>query len=222
VRWIVVSLAILGAGLLVAACSSQPVDEHDRGVELAQDRLWEDAIAEFDTAIEVDPDPRTYLARGTAHGQIGFDLLLQDLDADGASEEFDLALADLNRAIELEPTLAVAWSERAAVHAQQLDFDLADQDLQAALAVVGDGPLRLGIAELIYQGDGDLPEGQLTPSLCGDLSTVEERLVVQDGEPTRVDMLIFSGDLTTEEKMECGVLLASGYSVTPLWERILD
>ena len=63
-------------------------------------------------------------------------------------------------------------------------------------------------------------EGEVAPCLCDGLSAVEERTVSMDGELEQVEMVIFSGDLTAEEKMECGVLLVSGYTVTPLWERI--
>lgn len=206
--------------LLASACTSPVTEEHNRGVELADQGRWEEAIVELDMAIELEPDPLTYLARGTAHGQIAFNFLLQQRDATGAAKEFEMALADLDRAIELEPTLPEAWSERAAVYAQQLEFDRAVEDLQVALALVEDGPLRIGLAELIFQGDGELPEGELTPSLCDELSTIEERTVSMDGELEQVEMVIFSGDLTAEEKMERGVLLVSGYTVTPLWERI--
>ena len=70
------------------------------GVTHSEAGRWQDALAEYDAAIERDPNLfLAYVNRAAAHGGLG---------------DHAAALADASRAIELDPTYAAAYVNRAA------------------------------------------------------------------------------------------------------------
>src|ERR1700738_1296223 len=83
----VFALMIRAAGPLQA--KRKGGDHLEKGVELAQQKQYDAAIAEFTKAIEADPkDARTYSNRGTAYRATG---------------KFTEAIADYSKAIEVSP-----------------------------------------------------------------------------------------------------------------------
>jgi tetratricopeptide (TPR) repeat protein len=168
--------------LLAAACASEGMKHHNRGVELADQGRWEEAIVEFDKAIELDGDPLSYMARGTSYGQL---------------DDFTQAIDDFDKAIELDPSLGDAYAERAATYILLGDTEQALADLQTALSIVDDDSIRAGIKVLIEELGGELPEGELSRKRCEELSDVKPG-----------NLIVFEGDLTDEEKIECARLLS--------------
>ncbi len=176
--WTIATLVLI----VLAACTSEGVKHHNVGIELADQGRWEEAIVEFDRAIELDGDPLSYMARGSSYG---------------ALDDFDQALADLDKAIELDSGLGEAYGERGAVYALAGDTERALADLQMALSLVDDDQARAGIKVLIEVLGGELPEGELSPKRCAELATENPGGII-----------VFEGDLTVEEKIECGRLLS--------------
>src|SRR2546430_2285441 len=83
-------------------------DHLARGVELAQQKQYDAAIAEFDKAVEADPkDPRNYTNRGTAYR---------------ASGKFAEAMADFSKAIEVAPQDYFGYMERSQTELMQNNF----------------------------------------------------------------------------------------------------
>ena len=176
--WTIATLVFI----VLAACTSEGTKHHNRGVELAEQGRWEEAIVEFDKAIELDGDPLSYMARGITYG---------------ALDDFDRALADLHKAIELDSGWGEAYRERGAAYALTGDTEQALADLQMALSLVNDDQARAEIKVSIEVLGGELPEGELSPKRCRELATEN---------PGRIT--VFEGDLTVEEKAECGRLLS--------------
>ena len=76
----------------------------------------DDAIADFDHAIHLNPDfPRSYHLRGLAKEKQG---------------TFVEAIADFSKAIELDPEYAAAYYSRATLHSKMGNEDLAVDDIQ--------------------------------------------------------------------------------------------
>ena len=83
-----------------------------RGIELAQQKHFDEAAAEFTKAIEANPkDPRGYANRGTAYRQ-GARAAVAAGDSEGASTRYQSAMADFAKYIELAPKDASGYIER--------------------------------------------------------------------------------------------------------------
>ena len=115
-----------------------PYEIADRGWASFDAGNFGDAMAEFDLAIELDPNNADfYDGRGWA-----FYLL----------EEYDLALADLDQAIELDSNVPAFHTDRGVVHNSLGEFELALADFDQALALepdeflLADTLMNLGIA----------------------------------------------------------------------------
>src|SRR5690349_13505394 len=84
-----------------------------RGIELAQQKHFDAAVAEFTKAIEANPkDARGYANRGTAYRQ-GARAAIAAGDQEGASTRYQSAMADFSKLVELAPKDASAYLERA-------------------------------------------------------------------------------------------------------------
>src|SRR6188508_1139801 len=83
-----------------------------RGIELAQQKHFDAAVAEFTKAIEANPkDPRGYANRGTAYRQAARTAMAAG-DQEGASTRYQSAMADFSKFVELAPKDASAYLER--------------------------------------------------------------------------------------------------------------
>ena len=98
---VILSLA-LALVLAVSGCSSEAEKHYNAGVELQEQGQLEEAIAEYDEAISLDPGfALAYCNRGVAYND---------------KNEFARAIADFDKAIELDPELARAYGNRAHSH----------------------------------------------------------------------------------------------------------
>src|SRR5205823_14031977 len=95
-----------------------------RGIELAQQKQYDAAIAEFTKAIKENPkDPRGYANRATAYR---------------ASNRLPDAIADFSKAIEVAPNYEVAYRERGNTQVMQSQFDAALPDFDKAIELKPD------------------------------------------------------------------------------------
>ena len=132
-------VALLVSGLLAPlhAKSKGGGDHLAKGVELAQQKQYDAAIAEFTKAIEANPkDARGYTNRGFAYR---------------ASGKIAEALADFTKAIEVDPKDTIAWTEKARTELMQNQFDLALADASKAVELKPDDAMGYslrGFAEM--------------------------------------------------------------------------
>jgi tetratricopeptide (TPR) repeat protein len=97
-----------------------------RGIELAQQKNFDGAVAEFTKAIEANPkDPRGYTNRGTAYRA-------------GNPPHLAEAFADFSKAIEVAPKDEVAYRERGMTAVMQNQFDAALPDFDKAIELKPD------------------------------------------------------------------------------------
>ncbi len=125
----------------------------DRAVDYMDQGDYERAIADFNQAIQLEPDfVLAYVFRGAAFTRLGeYDLAFKDLDQAiqlnpnsaiaysyrGTTYdylgEYDLAIADQDKAIELEPTYVEAYNERGIAYADKGDYERALADYSKAI-----------------------------------------------------------------------------------------
>src|SRR5438132_10887228 len=104
-----------------------------RGIELAQQKHFDAAVAEFTKAIEGNPkDPRGYANRGTAYRQAARTAVAAG-DQEGASTRYQSALADFSKYIEVAPKDAFAYLDRCESEVELKQYDAALADLNKAL-----------------------------------------------------------------------------------------
>ena len=91
-----------------AASGSDASSHVNKGVELAQQRKYDEAIKEFNAAIEANPkSAKAYLNRGTAYR---------------ALQKYDEAMADFAKAIEIAPKDEMGYIERGQTFVMQKQY----------------------------------------------------------------------------------------------------
>src|SRR5207245_8986551 len=86
---IIFSLTILGAEAKPPAGSSDASSHVNKGVELAQEHKYDEAIKEFSTAIEANPkSAKAYWNPGTAYRALG----AQHMTSQSAAQEYDAGM----------------------------------------------------------------------------------------------------------------------------------
>ena len=104
-----------------------------RGIELAEQKHYDAAVAEFTKAIEANPkDPRGYINRGTAYRQGGRAAEAAS-DIEGAVPRYTSAVGDFSKVIELTPKDAAGYLERGQTEYILKQYDAAVTDLNKAL-----------------------------------------------------------------------------------------
>lgn len=92
-----------------------------RGMANVENRRYEDAIVEYNQAIEMTPGfGHTYTLRGVAYGEL---------------EKYDQALKDHCRAIELDPNNAVAYYNRGVIHEKMNQAEKAVRDYTTSIGL---------------------------------------------------------------------------------------
>ena len=109
-----------------------------RGIEMAQQKNYDGAVAEFTKAIQANPkDARGYTNRATAYRQAA-EAAERTGDSAGAATRYSAALADFSKAIEVAPKDEVAYRERGMTAVMQSQFDAALPDFDKAIELKPD------------------------------------------------------------------------------------
>lgn len=109
---------------------------NDEGARLLAEGRFEEAITEFDAAIELDPDIALACTnRGVAHFQLG---------------NFEQALADLDRAIDLDQRNPLWHARLGIVYAELGDPEQARRELETAHSLASD-PLKRTIEQIMRE-----------------------------------------------------------------------
>ena len=140
---LVVSSLIMAA-LVLASCATAVTEEeraaveHDeRGIALALVGLYEQAVIEFNKAIELDPEYAiAYNNRGNAYWN---------------ESNFNRALADYDKAIELDPEYAEAYGNRGFVYYLKGELTKAINDLEKCLELSDDPRVVAKAQQLLDQ-----------------------------------------------------------------------
>ena len=132
-KTITIATASLLCFAAIQPCLGKPpkggADHMQRGIELAQQKQYDAAIAEFAKAIEANPkDPHGYTNRGTAYRQAARAAEAAG-DAAGAATRYTAALADFSKLIELAPKDASGYLERGQTESIMKQYDAALADL---------------------------------------------------------------------------------------------
>jgi tetratricopeptide (TPR) repeat protein len=114
-----------------------------RGIALSRKREFDRAIADFSTALRIDPDDaRLYNLRGVAYRRKG---------------EYDNAIADYNAALRLNPRDSTAWNNRAVAYRWKGDYDRSIADANSAIRLDPDYALAYGMRSIAYRLKLDFP-----------------------------------------------------------------
>jgi tetratricopeptide (TPR) repeat protein len=123
-----------------------------KGIELASAKQFDQAIAEFNKAVEGAPDdPRCYHDRGTAYRAAARVAELAG-DQAGASAKYTSAITDFSKEIELAPKDAAGYAERSQTQDLIRQYDAALADANKALELKPDDPSAIKFRGFAYVG----------------------------------------------------------------------
>lgn len=110
--------------LFALACMNPALEHVQQGTAYREQGKFDEAIAEYTKAIELDPDLAVaYNNRGCAYSW---------------NKDYENAMADLSRAIELDPMQASAYLNRGSLYIGQDEEDKAIADLEMVIALAQD------------------------------------------------------------------------------------
>jgi len=120
-------LILMGLALFISTCAPHPPTDIEKdqaqvyinqGVAWAEKGDFDNAIADFTKAIEINPNhAKAYNNRGLAYG---------------GKQEYDSAISDFNKAIEINPAYAGAYNNRGIAHYAKGEHDKAWEDVRKA------------------------------------------------------------------------------------------
>jgi tetratricopeptide (TPR) repeat protein len=196
-----ITIACLLLALLAVACDTltEATKHNNIGAELSNEGRWEEAIAEFDKAIDLDPDyAMAYYNRGlTYHKLEKHDQAIADygkaIELDpGYSEahynrghaffeldEYGLAIADFDKAISLDPDDAEAYVNRGSAYAKLGERDQAIADYEKALTLTTDPEVVALVRENLQEVRGQ-EAGTALASPAATMSVAEYKEWVND------------------------------------------
>jgi tetratricopeptide (TPR) repeat protein len=133
---LVACLAAFALAPFAQAADSPPTAHANKGVQLAQQGAFEEAIAAFTKAIEANPkDVRFYKDRGGVYL---------------TTRRFQDAVNDFTKVVELAPKDYAGYSLRGAAQSELLQLDPALADLNKALELKANDPQTLERRGLVY------------------------------------------------------------------------
>lgn len=122
--------SILGCLILLTGCGqTAPTwqEQYDLGLRYLSEGNYEEAIIAFTAAIEIDPkQPLAYVGRGNAY-----------IGSGETSENLTAALADYEKALELDETLADVYVKLADIYISMQDRDAAIATLLRGKEITG-------------------------------------------------------------------------------------
>ena len=121
------------------------VSASNDGVKLMLDRRYAEAQRRFEEAIALDE------RLAEAHNNLAFSLRMQ------GRHNFDRALAEYRRALEINPRLAQAYMYRGVLHAQSGNMEGARRDLETLRGL--DGALAVKLEKAIADASRDDRDG---------------------------------------------------------------
>jgi tetratricopeptide (TPR) repeat protein len=135
-----VSLLLLFVLLFAASTISGQTtaeDYYKRGQEKFSQQKYNEAIADYSKAIELDPAyVYAYVFRGSSRNVL---------------KDYDAAIEDVTKAIELDPKYYLAWSVRANAKYGKKDFEGAIADFSSSIEVFPKDENRLMLGNVYYR-----------------------------------------------------------------------
>lgn len=152
---IILALSVLGGTLACGPSSeTQSILHSNQGNALARQGNYDEAMVEYNTAIELNPKNATaYSNRGINYSNL---------------KQWELAIADFNKAIELDPKKANAYANRGTAYANKGLIDLAIADYNKAIEVSTDPDItQYAMQGLKKYGVTSPPSGGTNPPSGG-------------------------------------------------------
>ena len=141
---IIFAIAILEGEAKETGDSSS--NHNNKGVELAQERKYEDAVKEFNLAIQANPkNAKAYINRGS---------IFRAMHAQ--DQQYDDAIKDFTKAIEIAPKDPQGYLERGQTLVMQKQYDQALVDLNKAAELKPDDVAAVRLQGFAEIGLGDL------------------------------------------------------------------
>ena len=159
---IALTLAVVASGCVSSGASPEVKarQEYERGLKLQDRGNLPEAMAVYDSALELDPSmSEAYAALGYVHYLYGAtsDALVDlnraiDLNPDSAqayyyrglvlakADDPEDAVLNFSRAVQLNPDMTLAYYNRARVYFEDEEYDLALEDLSAAIRTDPESP----------------------------------------------------------------------------------
>jgi Flp pilus assembly protein TadD len=136
-RFILAATVVVLALAPVSQAANPTATGHaNKGVQLAQQGAFDQAVEEFTKAIQADPkDARFYRDRGGVYLTM---------------KRFQDAVNDFTKAVELSPKEHTGYSLRGAAQSELLQLDVAMADLNKALEIKANDPQTLERRGLVY------------------------------------------------------------------------
>jgi len=152
-----------------------PEDHYNRGIEEGKKGNYDNAIYEFNQALQLRPDyADAFFGRGVAYAHKGnqdqaiidYNRALQlkpdypEIYEDRGMEydrlgNYDQAIADFDHALQLKPDYAEAYSSRGLSYGKKGNYDQAIQDVNQAIKLKPDFERAYGVRADVYEHIGD-------------------------------------------------------------------
>ncbi len=140
---------IIGFSGCSPSAQSQAAIYNNQGCDLYDEGRYDEAIAEYTKAIELDQnDARYYCNRGIAYNQKG---------------QYDLAIADYNKAIELDQNDARYYYNRGIAYTHKGQYDLAIADFNKAIQFSANADLTQHATKMLANLTQNPPLGGVIP-----------------------------------------------------------
>lgn len=163
-----------------AGNNPRPVDYFNRGIAYTVLKDYSNAIADFDSTLNLSPDMTlAYMGRSAAYTLHAFMLRQQQENKSNATDEqmvlaearhdMQMALSDLDNALKLNPRLVYAWFNKGNIYYSLGDYTSALECYNRALELRTDFPEAYYNRGLTYMSLGNKESGRNDLSRAGEL-----------------------------------------------------